>query len=69
VYDPVGKTPGAVDTGVPVGDDGAYLNNRPLDRWTPVDEWWTTIGPVASANGPSSTIHNPYYCHCQNSIL
>ncbi len=64
-----GKTAGVVDTDARVGDDGGSLTNHPGHRWTPVDDRWTTKGALASADGASSTIHKPYYCHCQNSIL
>jgi hypothetical protein len=69
VYDPVGKTRETVDTDTPNGDDGGFLITRGGRRWTRVDEQWMTRWGLASANGMSSTIHSPYYCHCQNSIL
>jgi hypothetical protein len=69
VYDPVGKTLATVDTDTPYGDDRMALTTSLGDRWTAVDEGWTTKQPLASSDEMSSTIHNPYYCHCQNSIL
>jgi len=65
----VGKTPGGVDTSAVVGDDGGTLTHHLGPRWMTTDSRWMTNGVMASTDTRSSTIHNPYYCHCQNSIL
>jgi len=57
-----------VDAGAHIGDDGGSLTRGAAPRWMTVDERWMTKGLLASVDEPSSTIHNPYYCHCQNSI-
>ena len=42
---------------------------RPAPCSVPVDNtWgrWTTMMGLTSVDGMSSTIHSPYYRHCQN---
>jgi hypothetical protein len=66
VHDLVGNRPHTVDT------PGRAVDSPtpPLPR-TPVavdNTWgrWTTMMGLTSMDGMSSTIHSPYYRHCQN---
>ena len=66
VHDPVGKTRRAVDAGHLAVDGPGTLtppSGPPVDNFA---NRWTTKPPLTSADGMSSTIHSPYYRHCQN---
>ena len=66
VHDPVGNRPAAVDAACPVVDSlvaPAPVTAPGVDN--PAYRWTTGWG-LTSADGMSSTIHNPYYRHYQN---
>jgi len=66
VYDPVGNRPVAVDA---TGRAVERIPALPRPHVPTVDNAagpWTTITGLTSTDAMSSTIHNPYYRHCQN---